>query len=277
MLLKMGKELQYSVAFILLSGAAFSLETRPWFSEVYEFNFQSDFTYSRFSKVQGASRQLKSPVNDFDFLFDLGFTLSESIDFQVELEVADTSITSWNFRSGAMQARYRLLDDISGDPVSLVFGLNVRGTTHNFLRDVSTPYASEFDSELTCSVGREWSKEGFWTMRTYALMTLGQGIQGYPWTRDLLVWQWNLNDIHRFTLFAEGDVGFGGNQHVNVKRFSGWGKFQHQSIDLGLAYGYKIGFYGVLTASYAHRVFAHNYPEHVNCFMLSYHLPYSWF
>lgn len=270
-------ELQCSAAFLLLFSNSFALETKPWFGEVYEFNFQSDFSYSRFSKIEGASKQLKSPLNDFDFLFDLGFTLSESIDFQVEVEVVDTSRTSFTFSSGAMQARYRLLDDISGDPVSLVFGLNLRGVTHRFLRDVSAPYAADFDAELICSVGREWSKNGFWTMRTYAFMALGQANQGYPWTRDLLVWQWNLNDIHRLTLFAEVDVGFGGRQHVDVNRFSGWGKFQHQSIDLGLAYGYKIGFYGVLTASYAHRVFAHNFPEHVNCFTLSYHLPFSLF
>jgi hypothetical protein len=91
------------------------------------------------------------------------------------------------------------------------------------------------------------------------------------------VWQYNLHDTHRFTLFADADVGFGNKQHVNVKRFSGWGKFQHQSIDLGLCYGYKIGVYGVLTASYAHRVFAHNFPEHVNFFTIDYNIPFSMF
>ena len=114
-------------------------------------------------------------------------------------------------------------------------------------------------------------------MRTYGFATLGQANRGYPWTHELFVWQYNLEDTHRFTLFAEGDFGFGNKHHVNVKRFDGWGKYQHQSIDLGLSYGYKVGVFGIFTASYAHRVFAHNYPEHVNFFTLSYCIPFSLF
>ena len=170
-----------------------------------------------------------------------------------------------------------MLDDISGDRVSLTIGLNIRGAPHHFLTDVSTPYASEFNLELTGSIGKEWSQEGMWTMRTYGFATVGMGNRGYPWTRELFVWQYNWQDTHRVSLFAEGDFGFGNKQHVNVKHFNGWAKVQHQSIDLGFAYGYKFGVYGLLTASYAYRVFAHNFPEHVNFFTLSYCIPFSLF
>ncbi|MBS0603996.1 MAG: hypothetical protein JSS60_03045 [Verrucomicrobia bacterium] len=264
-------------AFVVLTCPSFALETKPWFGDKYAFNFEGSFAYSRFNKVEGASKQLSAPLNNRDILLDLGFTPYEFFDMQIEGEFGKTNDVNWALRSGALQARFQLLDDISGDPVSLAFGVIFRGAPDHFLRDVSTPYAAEFNTELTCSVGKEWSENGVWTMRTYGFAAIGQANRGYPWTRELLVWQYNLKDTHRFTFFGEGDFGFGNRQHVNVDHFRGWGKFQHQSIDLGLSYGYKIGFYGILTASYAHRVFAHNFPEHVNFFMLSYCLPFSLF
>jgi hypothetical protein len=267
----------FLAAFLTAAIPSFTLETKPWFGDVYAFDFQSAFSYSRFNKVQGASKQLSAPLNNCDLLLDLGFTLSPAFDLQLEGEFGRTTLTNSALRSGAVQVRYQVLDDISGDPVSLVFGWSARGATHHFLKDVSTPYAAEFNTELTCSVGKEWSQQGVWTIRTYGFVAVGQGNRGYPWTRGLYVWQYNLDDTHRFTAFADADCGFGNKQHVNVKHFSGWGKFQHQSIDLGVGYGYKIGLYGVLTASYAHRVYAHNSPEHVNFFILAYTLPFSLF
>ncbi|MGC2595405.1 MAG: hypothetical protein WA347_03915 [Rhabdochlamydiaceae bacterium] len=262
---------------LLLSCPAFALETIPWLGDQYAFDFQSAFTYSRYHKVEGASKQLKSPSNDYDLFLDVGFTALPTLDMRTEIEFAATPRQSWNWRSVAIQARYQWLDDISGDPISLTTGINVRGVPHHSLRDVSCPYASYANFELTLSVGKEWSKEGMWTMRTYGLVSVGQANRGFPWTQELAVWQLNWQDTHELSLFAVGDFGFGGKQHVDVRHFDGWAKFQHQSIDLGVAYGYQFTFYGTLTASYAYRIFAHNFPERVNFFTLAYSIPFSLF
>jgi len=243
---------------------------------VYGLELESGFSYSRFSKVEGASVQPKAPVNNRDILVDLGFTPFETIDVQFEGEFGQTDTINWALRSGAFQIRKWLLDDVSGeDSVSLTCGVNIRGAPRHFLRSTATPYASEFNAELTGSIGKEWSSGPYWTVRTYGFLAIGQGNRGYPWTRTLLVGQYNLYDTHRFTLFSEGDVGYGPKQHVDVNHFRGWGKYQHQSIDVGASYGIRLGVYGILTASYAYRVFAHNFPEHVNFCMLSYALPFS--
>lgn len=260
---------------LLSTCSLFALDTKPWFGNVYEFEFQSAFLYQRFNQVQGASRQLSAPLNNRDYLLDLGVTVASAFDVQTELEFGQTNNIHWNFRSAALQGRYLALNDIAGDPVSLAFGLNLRGVLHHFLTDVSTPYASVFNIELTCALGKEWSSNGVWTMRTYGFGSIGQANRGYPWTRGIYVWQYNLYDQHRFTFFADSYVGFGNKQHVNVRHFNGWGKYQHQSVDLGVAYGYKIGVYGVITASYARRVYAHTYPENANTFMLAYNVPFS--
>lgn len=260
----------------LISSSAWSLETKPWFGNVFEFELQSAFTYYRFHHVEGASVQLNAPENTRVLLFDVGLTLPQC-DMQVEADFAKSNHINWALRSVALQGRYLLLDDISGDPISVVLGINLRGAPYHFLRNVSTPYASEFNVEITGAMGKEWSSRGMWTMRTYGFAAFGIANRGYPWTRELLVWQSNWQDTHRVSLFAEGNFGFGDKQHVDVKHFLGWAAFQHRSIDLGLAYGYKITVYGLFSLSYAYRVFAHNFPEHVNFFTLSYCLPFSLF
>lgn len=267
----------FTYSFVIISCSAFALETKPWLGNEYEFDFQSSFIYSRYHKVEGASKQLKGVSNDYDLFLDVGFTPLDTCDVRAEIEFADTPGQSFNWRSVALQSRYQWLDDISGDPVSFTTGFNVRGVPEHSLRDVSCPYASYANFELTGSIGKEWSKGGEWTMRTYGFVSLGIANQGSPWTEELAMWQFNWQDTHALFLFAEGDFGFGNKQHVNVKHFNGWGKIQHQSVDLGLAYRYRINIWGTLTLSYAYRVFAHNFPERVNFFMLSYLLPFSLF
>jgi hypothetical protein len=262
---------------IFCPALAFTLETEPWLGNQYEFDFESLFIYSRYHKVEGASKQLKSPSNDYDLFFDLGFTPYPVFDVRAEIELAETPRQSFNWRSAAIQGRFQWLNDIAGDPVSLTTGLNIRAVPHHSLRDVSCPYASYANYELTMSVGKEWSKEGEWTMRTYGYATAGIANHGSPWTQELFTWQFNWQDTHALSLFAAGDFGFGSKQHVNVHHFNGWGEFQHQSVDLGIAYRYQISIWGTLTVSYAHRVFAHNFPEHVNFFALAYYLPFSLF
>ncbi len=194
---------------------------------------------------------------------------------QAEFELAETPRQPFNWRSAALQLRYQLLDDISGDPLSLTLGTNFRVVPGHSLKDVSCPYAANCNYEVTLSLGKEWSTQGFWTMRTYGFFALGVGNHGLPWTRPIFVWQNNWQNRHRLSFFTVGDFGWGGEQRVAVKHFHGWGKFHHQSIDLGLIYGYHCVAYGTFSAAYTYRVFAKNFPERVSFFTLSYNLPFS--
>src|SRR5277367_6649476 len=75
-----------------------ALNTKPWFGDIYEFALDSAFTYSRYHKVQDASVQLKHPSNDKLYALDLGFTPSDSVDLQAEVEFADTPRQSFGWR-----------------------------------------------------------------------------------------------------------------------------------------------------------------------------------
>lgn len=267
--------IRYSTAFICLTASIFALDSKPWIGTPYEFVFDGAFSYSRFHEVENASVQLSSPSNTYDLMLDLGVALNEDFDVQGEVELAQTTGQDFTLRSAAVQGRYQCFNDICGDPVSLTFGFNFRAVPTYSLQNVSCPYSANSNFELTAAIGREWSKNALWKMRTYGLVTAGMANRGYPWTRELLVWQNNFQDIHRLTFFAEGLFGFGPKQHVNTRHFHGWAPFHHQSIDLGLGYGVRMGVWGTLSLAYAYRVFARNFPERVNSITLEYRVPFS--
>lgn len=269
-------------AFILLSSAflapqACALHTKPWLGNGYEFELDSAFTYSRYRKVQDASVQLRHPSNDKLYALDLGFTASDAMDFEAEMEFADTPRQSLGWRSAALQGRYLWLNDIEGDPCSLITGLNVREVSKHSVRDVSSPYHYYLNFELNTAVGKEWSSQGLWTMRAYGLAALGQANRGSPWLRGLGVWEGNIRDRHRFLFDIDGYFGLGNKGHVDVDRFHGWARVHHQSIDLGLGYAMHMQIWGTLGIKFAYRLFAHSFPEHVYFLTFFYHLPFSFF
>ncbi len=254
-----------------------SLETRPWFDSVCEFSFATEYTYSRYHHVQDASVQLTHPSNDQLLRLNLGFTPSEIWDIQAEIEFVDTPRQRFSYRSAAIQARILWFNDIVGDPVSWTTGLNIREVSDKSLSDVSCPYHAMVDFELTTAIGKEWSKGPDWTSRTWGNIGLGTANEGSPWLRGLWVFQKNWSNRHRAIVFAHGYFGFGTKQRVNVDHFNGWAKFHHQSIDLGLGYQYHFDLWGDITLSYARRIYAHSFPEHVNFFTIAYEVPFSVF
>lgn len=271
------------VSVLCISASLQALKMEPWLGNVWEFEFDASYLYSRFHNVSNAVPQLTSPSNNNFVFFDLGVTPLFGIDslptwdFQAEIEFAATPRQNFGFQSGALQARKQWLDDIMGDPVSFMTGIIARGVSHKSLRDVSCPYHSYANFELNGCIGKEWDSGADWLFRTFGFLGLGTASRGYPWIRAHLEFQGNAHDIVEYRLFAEGYFGLGNKRDVHTEAFFGWAKIHHQSIDLGLGIRYLLDVWGWLEIDYAYRVYAYSFPEHVNFAMISYHLPFSLF
>ncbi|MFI5333893.1 MAG: hypothetical protein ACHQT8_01855 [Chlamydiales bacterium] len=265
------------LAAFLASGTLSALPIEPWLGNQYEFFFDTSYTFDYYDRVKNALGGEKHKSRDNQFLFGLGYTVSPRIETYVEMELARTTRQEFNWRSFAFQSRYLWLDDVSGDPLALVTGVSLRGVNHLSLKDISCPYAAEFDAELNLSMGKEWSCGEFWTLHTYGFGAAGIGQRGAPWTRFLLSCEWNWVDRHQLQLFGRGDFGFGKQNFVNVDHFHGYAKVHHQSIDIGASYRRMFRIWGTLSFEYARRVYAHAYPAEVNFFTLAYELPFSFF
>lgn len=271
----MKRSIAFLAAILPLSCAA--LEVAPWFGEVWDFNLYSDYTYYRFSHVQDGHPAVKHPWNNQLLTFALEVPPKNYYDLEIEIEFAETPKQSWGFRSFAGQFRFLFLDDVAGDPVSLMAGVNIRGVSHHALRDVSCPYHSDVNFELNGAIGKEWSQMQYWRLRTFAFLGAGIANHGSLWLRALAACEGNHLDRHRYKVFVNSYWGFGPNRAVNIDHFHGYAKIHHQSIDLGAGYSYVFDLWGSLGFTYAFRVYAHSFPEYVNFFSLTYSLPFSFF
>lgn len=255
--------------------SCFSLTTQPWLADLFEADLIPGYIYRHYPNVEGATKPFAA--NDQILRFGLGATLSTQFDLEFEVEIANTTQQAWGMRSGAMQMRYLWLDDVAGDPMSLITGISLRDVSKRNLRDVSCPYAARINGELFSAIGKEWSKGASWNTRLYAWLSLGIGNRGSCWTRQELSYESNWCNRHNIKLFLQGDFGFGSLRRVVIDHFNGWGKYHHQSIDLGICYRCQWDYYGVFSISYAYRVFARAFPEKVHCLSLMYCFPFCLF
>jgi len=267
------------VAFFILGlpHLCFALEEAPWFGNVFEFNFQANYEYNFFNKVESGRPQLHHTYHTNVFGAALDLTAPDTWNWEVEVEFANTTNVSTGYRSAAIQVRKLWLDDVACDPVSFATGFVYRDASTHLRKALSTPYHARANFELNAAIGKEWSRCYYWFFRTYVLAAIGQGTKGSPWLRgDLYLW-WNVEDRHQFYLYGRSYFGLGGRKDVPVDHFRGWSHIGHQSIDLGISYRYFFQCYGNLRFDYLYRVYARSYPERVNFFQFTYELPFSCF
>ena len=124
--------------FCLAISSVSGLQTKPWFGDVYAFYIDPSFSYSYFHEVQDAVSQPKEVSNNYVADVDMGFTPSEYVDVDLEMEFARTPRQNFSFRSSALQGRFLLLDDIAGDPVSVTLGANIRAVGGKSTKDISS-------------------------------------------------------------------------------------------------------------------------------------------
>jgi len=261
--------------FVCLPLLVVALEMQPWFAEVYEFHLLSSYTYSRFNHVQGGVPQLDAPFNVNLLYFDLDFPPAPEWSIDADLQFADTTQQSFNFRTTAFQVRYLWLDDIIGDKVSLCTGGSLRFTPSYALHDVSCPSRTNADFEVNFSIGKEFEVRENWLFRMWGFGAVGHGISGAPWVRATVALETNIDDTHKLALYGEGNNGYGRHARVHTNDFDGYGRIRTKSIDLGLRYGYQLGVWGTLRIEYARRFLAKAAPAHINAVTVSYLLPFS--
>ena len=257
--------------------ALFGLDRVPWFCTIWEFAFTPTYTYSRYPKVQHGVPHLQNPSNDQ--LLSLNLDVSPATNWQLatEVEFADTPRQAMGLRSIAFQARYLLLDDILGDPVSLTTGLVVRGVSEHSLKDVSCPYHSDINFEINTAIGREWDHGFEWKVRVFGGASAGMANRGFPWMTGFAMIEGQVHQTNRIGLFLDAAAGFGGRRDVFINHFHGYADIGHRNLDIGVKYTYVFDIWGHFSVSYARRIYARSFPEQVNFFTVSYMLPFSLF
>lgn len=257
----------------LFSSLLYGTDLKPWYPRCLE--FQSSFTYlhEQYCEVDEGTRVIHHPSKD-DF-YRAGLELAYD-PFAYELEVTFSSTREHHLAPDTIQGtvRYQLLDDIVGDPVSLVTGVTVTQVFTQSLKDISTFHHGGIEAEFHVAVGRECPCYNTWVSRYFGVGGFGIADHGSPWLHGILAWEKNWFDKHHVHLYLNALYGLG-DQDLNVFDFDGYGSIRHQSIDLGAQYRYIFCTYSSLTAGYAHRVHAKNGPKNTNIYYIKFNYPFG--
>jgi hypothetical protein len=252
--------LGYSL-FCLLSFWLQATEREPWLGNLLEFEWRNQLSLQVYQQIQGQEHHFHYRSEDFLFSSSLGLAPQPEWAVEAEIRLAHTKKGS-AFDSFALTGRYQWLDDVAGDPISLVSGLSLIQACSRSLHDVSLFHHGTEEVEGFLSIGKERTVGESWNSRWWGILGIGVANRGSPWMRLDLDYDYRFTEEQSFRVFAHSLWGLGG-QSIHLAPFKGYGPVRHQSIDLGLRYVYELFLVGTIEIEYAYRVYARNFPANV--------------
>lgn len=261
-------------AFAFLPVFVFATELRPWTDRDLEIQSRTTYLLQSFSDVSAPHGPTHYGSNDSFLTFSLPLSF---VQYSIELEAtaAATRRHSFNMDNVKLTGRYQWLNDVIGDPVSLITGLSISEVFRRGRHDIGIFHHGSFETEAHISIGKEVTCYQFWTSRWWSILGLGMGDVGFPWIRLDGGWEQNWWDLNKMQIFGHSLWGLGNRNLSLVRHFPGYGKIQHQSIEIGTRYSRLFECGLTVSLEYAYRIYSKNCPRNVNLFLVQLHYPFG--
>ena len=248
-------------------------DLKPWYETDLEVVSRTKLMYQSFQKVETSRGETSYPSNDMFLTQSFGSSFDVYAG-EVEMTAAATRKQHFNLDNLKLTGRYRLMNDVAYDPVSLVAGLSLIQVGKPALFDPASFHHGRFEVEAHLAIGKEVSQNQFWLKRYFGVFAFGLS-SGSPWVRADFTYEQNFCDLHQLKVFANTLFGLG-SRDLRLSDFHGYRSIRHQSIDLGIGYSYfleKIG--GMLVGEYSYRVYAKNFPKNASRLSVSLQIPFG--
>lgn len=259
----------------LWATAASATELKPWFGRVFEIEARASCLMQQFSSLDASPHKIKRDEFDAFYRLSAAAAVWETIAAEIELGALSTKHREFGMEAFRLTGRYRLMNDIVGDPVSLTTGVTLSTIFEPARRNLATFDHGGIAAEAHVAVGKEMSCEEFWTSRLWGVGAIGIADVGSPWLRADLHWERSWWERHQLELFALSIWGLGGDNLHCQHHFHGYGSIHYQAVDMGIGYKYRFCNDAQLTFAYAYRVHAKNGPRRVNFFLIEFMYPFG--
>lgn len=263
------------IAALALFSSGWAANQKPWFDNVLEFQLRSGYLYHHYSRVHTAVGRIPLKADEHYIEGRLGISPFPHWSTEFEVLAGDSKQSDFTFQRIAWQLRYRWLDDIVGDPVSLVTGLQARLPFRASRRTLSQPDHSKLDFEAHASLGKEWAEWASWYLRSWVTGAAGIGIRGSAWLRGEATIETQLGRGHQIRLFGRAQSGLGEGQLDLSRPFKDYGDIAYRFVDVGAGYTVPWRFVGSLELDYAYRVWARHFPVGAHSLELVWLYPFS--
>jgi len=252
---------------------AFALNDGPWLGNYLELETELAYRGQFYRCLALNHYDLHKPASSH-FLTGRAALTGENWQAEIEGTFARTHEQRPAFDHLSLIGRYRFLNDMVGDCVSLTPGITFTQAFKHSVHDITSFHHGKVECELHVAVGKERPCEDFWISRWWGVFGLGVADVGSPWLRGELNLEKNCWDLYQLRLFAKTLWGLG-HRGLCPEDFDGYGPILHQSIDLGLEFKYRFEMGLTVGLGYAYRIFARNFPARVNRVCLSLEYPFG--
>lgn len=270
--------MRYWIAALSLCVTSFvegSFDYAPWFSRDFELQPQLSYRLQHYREIDSDSGNRDFTADDCFYTFNLGVTVLNDYNLQVEFGISDTKTYRFlHLNHDALLLRYQLYNSDLGDPFSLAAGLQVQNTTGRASRDVSVFNHCRINAEVNLAIGFQDLCEDRWMHRSWALAGFGTGDTGSPWVRAEMHYDWQPNPL---LLSSFGFVylqGLGCHSIHSPNHFQGYYNIRHRSFDVEGYLQANLDDY-LVKFSYAYRLRARNCPRDATQLMLSVSYPFG--
>lgn len=248
------------------------IDLKPWYSRDLQVQGTLDYRFQSYHSVDAPKKNHYSS-NDH-FVEGSLMAIYAPFSLQLETEFADTKKRNFDWDHISLCGRYLWLDDDIGDPFSLTTGLTLGRAWREAVNDISSFHHGRNELFLHVALGKQNIKGATWLTRWWGIFGIGTADRWTPWIAANVNYEWNQCPPHRLRLYINSLWGCGRHQ-LKVKEFGGYGKIDHRSIDIGVRYSYEFDYYGLVSLDYAHRVYAHNFPDNANIWTFCYIYPFG--
>lgn len=254
------------------SASLSSAEYMPWFGNAFEILFDAEFGYENYDKFDKGPNNRS--VHGHVFNFGLATTLLEPLNLSLDFSFADTADSSLGWQALEGMARYGILNDIAGDPISLTAGGALRYVSSDAIHDRMSVYQGDIELEGHIAAGKEMSLEDIWLHRMWSMLALQISNRGSPLLKTSFHFEKNFENLHQVGVFLRYIRSFGGDATFDGS-FPGYGRLSSKMFDLGFDYRYNLEIYGMIYTNFTYRFHGSSAPKDGFAFKIGYEVPFS--
>lgn len=253
-------------------------EYQPWLGPSFLPEGRFSSIYQGFNEIDRNGYAKHYSGNDYFMNLSLSLALDAQITWPISVEIetllARTHHRSFGFDSFKLTGRYQWLDDILGEPFSLMTGFSMIAPWKTAVRDLSSFHHGRFEWEGYASIGKEYSLEERWIFRHFGLVSIGMADRGSPWLKGGYFWETNFCNCLALQVHIKELIGLG-SRALRRHEFQGYGAVRHRSTEAGIRLSFQTDYDGLLSFEYTRRLYAKNFPRNVNLVQLTYVYPLS--
>jgi hypothetical protein len=274
--LKLNAALTLYFIFLIFPVFCMAADLKPWYGGDYELEIRSILLYQNYDGIAAPHHRFrKHTANDVFFTFSVAYPFQRYYG-EFEASLAHTQHQNYRWDCFRVTGLYKWLNEIEGDPFSLVMGLTIIEPFSRAVHDISSFHHGHIEGEAHLSFGKKYGcpcpKD--WKFRWWDVISYGVAEEGSPWLREDAAFEHNIYDVHCLRYFLNTLWGFGKN-NLPERHFRGYGSIKHRSVDLGIRYSYIFGCDAQLSLQYARRVYAYNFPKNANLVLFEFYFPFG--